>query len=107
MHGMIFAELKKFVVTRLGADAWNQLVVATGDSDRVYIPSQVYSDMELLRLVAAAAERTGRPSGELVEAFGEFLVPGLVRSYSAHINPAWRTLELLENTEETIHRVVR
>lgn len=107
MHGLVFAELKKFVITGLGADAWNRLVAATGNADRVYLPSQVYKDEELMKLVATASEVTGKPAGELVEGFGEFMVPGLVRTYGAHINPAWRTLELLENTEETMHRVVR
>lgn len=107
MHGMIFAELKKFVVGGLGPEAWNQLTDKAGTPGKVYLPSQAYPDGELLNLVAAASEVTGKPAGDLVEAFGEFIVPGLVRAFGAHINPAWRTLELLENTEETIHRVVR
>lgn len=107
MHGMVFAELKKFVVAALGPAAWNELIKASGAPGRVYLPSQAYDDAELLRLVGAASEVTGKPADELVEAFGEFIVPGLVRGFGAHINPSWRTLDLLENTEETIHRVVR
>ena len=105
MHGMIFAELKKFVVVGLGAEAWNSITAASGN--QVYLPSQAYDDGELLRLVATASELTGKPAAELVEAFGEFIVPSLVRAYGAHINPVWRTLDLLEHTEATIHRVVR
>jgi hypothetical protein len=107
MHGMVFAELKKFVVAGLGAEAWNRLTEAAGMPGKVFLPSQTYSDADLVRLVSAASEITGRPASELVEAFGTFIVPGLVRAFGAHINPSWRTLDLLENTEETIHRVVR
>jgi hypothetical protein len=104
---MIFAELKKFVVAALGGDAWNTLVGAAGVAGKVYLPNQTYDDRELIALVAAASRHTGKPAAELVEAFGTFIVPGLVRAYGAHINPGWKTLDLLENTEETIHRVVR
>src|SRR5262249_21516773 len=107
MHGMVFMELKKFVVAGLGPEAWNQLTTMAGTPGKVYLPSQVSDDAELSCLVATASEITGKPAAELVEAFGAFIVPSLLRRFGAHINPAWRTLDLLENTEETIHRVVR
>ncbi len=107
MHGMVFTELKKFVVTSFGPATWNDVLEGAGNGGRVYLPSRAYGDEEMLRLLAAATEITGRPVGDLVEAFGTFLVPGLLRAYGAHLNPAWRTLDVLQHTEETIHRVVR
>jgi len=42
-----------------------------------------------------------------VEEFGEFLVPGLVELYASLISPDWRTLDLIEHVEQSIHVVVR
>jgi predicted hydrocarbon binding protein len=48
-----------------------------------------------------------KPEQELLEEFGELIVPALLSIYSALIKPAWRTLDVIEHTEATIHRVVR
>jgi hypothetical protein len=47
------------------------------------------------------------PATKLLEDFGEYLVPTYLSLYATLLKPGWRTLEVLENTEETIHRVVR
>jgi hypothetical protein len=107
MHGLMFVELKKFVVTQFGAGAWSDLIDKTGEAHRIYLPSRVYPDSEMLALVAAACTRSGKKRDDLLEAFGESIVPDLVRMYKAHINPKWGALDLIENTEATMHRVVR
>jgi hypothetical protein len=43
----------------------------------------------------------------LLEDFGEFIVPDLVSIYRSMIRPEWRTLDLIDNVENTIHRAVR
>ena len=53
------------------------------------------------------SESTGEPLPLLVERFGKFLAPHLVKVAGRHINPAWRTLDLIENTESIIHTMVR
>jgi hypothetical protein len=57
--------------------------------------------------VKAANELTGVPIPDLLEAFGEALVPTYLTLYAALLKPEWRTLDVIEHTEETIHRVVR
>ena len=44
---------------------------------------------------------------QLLEEFGEFLVPDLPELNRPMLEPHWRTLDVLEHTEGTIHRVVR
>ncbi|MBI2078611.1 MAG: heme NO-binding domain-containing protein [Euryarchaeota archaeon] len=83
MHGLIFSELKKYVVARLGGEAWNKLEAEAGLANKIYLPNQVYADEELGRLVGAAVR------------------------YHQQINPTWKALDLIEKTEEMIHRVVR
>jgi hypothetical protein len=107
MHGAIFTELQKFATNAFGADVWRQVCEQAGVGPRVYLPVATYPDAEAIALVGAASELSGKPAAELLGAFGEYLVAPLLRTYSSLIEPAWRTLDLLEHTESTIHRVVR
>ena len=107
MHGLIFSELKKFVVARVGPDAWNKVVAESGLGDKMFLPNQVYNDGDLVALVTAASKLTGIPAAALEEAFGEFIAPELLRMYQAQVNPAWRTLDVVEKTEGVVHRAVR
>jgi heme-NO-binding protein len=107
MHGIVFAELKRYVVTNLGADTWNALLDKAGMPGTTFLPGKVYDDGQAMKLVATASEMTGKPAGDILESFGEFIAPDLLNMYGAQVNPAWKTLELLEHTEEVIHRMVR
>lgn len=107
MHGIVFAELKKYVVQNLGADTWNQLLAKAGQEGTTYLPNKVYDDAAALKLVVTASEMTGKSPNDILESFGEFIAPDLLSMYGAQVNPAWKTLDLLEHTEETIHRMVR
>ena len=107
MHGAIFTELQKFATGAFGADVWRQVCDKAGVGPRVYLPVATYPDSEAIALVGAASELSGKPAGELLGAFGEHLVAPLLRTYSSLVRADWRTLDLLEHTESTIHRIVR
>jgi hypothetical protein len=107
MHGMIFAELKKYVEARLGNRGWQTLLNEAGLRNRIYLTLQNYDDGEAVRLVATASRITGKPAAEILEDFGEFITPDLMKMYGVLARKEWRTLEFLENVEQTIHRVVR
>ena len=107
MHGIIFAELKKYVQARHGDDTWKALLQRAGLGVSIYLPIREYPDEEVVAIVGAASEATGAPAGEILEDFGGFIAPDLLSMYRSLVKPEWRTLEFLENTEETIHRVVR
>jgi len=107
MHGIIHAELKKYVETTYGGTTWRDLLAAAGLSGTLYLPMQEYPDAEVVALVTAAAAATGTPAAAILEDFGRFIVPDLVKMYRSVIPPHWTTLDLIEHTEETIHRVVR
>ena len=61
MQGIIFTELRKYVETNLGDDAWQQLLAASHLRTRNYLPTGEYPDAEAMALVASAARLTGRP----------------------------------------------
>ncbi|MGC8885496.1 MAG: heme NO-binding domain-containing protein [Candidatus Nanoarchaeia archaeon] len=68
---------------------------------------QAYTDQEAVALVSTASKMTGTPIPVILEDFGEFIVPTLFKIYHSLIKPEWKTLDLIENAEETIHRTVR
>ncbi len=92
---------------RHGAHVWKELLDATGLSSRVYLPVSEYPDAEVVALVKTAAEMTKKEPNAVLEDFGEFIAPDLIRMYEAVVDPKWKTLDVIEHTEEAIHRVVR
>jgi hypothetical protein len=107
MHGMVFSELKRYVDKKHGGDTWVKLLEKAGIATKAYSSMQEYPDAEAVGILSAASALSGRPVPALLEEFGEFLAPTLIRVYGALIKPEWRTLDLIEHTEKTIHTVVR
>ncbi len=107
MHGIVFCELRRFVEASFGHEAWARLLATTGAPGRLHLPVASYPDGELLALVAAASRQTGVATPVLLERFGEVLVPAYLKLYSHLVRPEWRALDLVEHTEQTIHKVVR
>lgn len=107
MHGIIHSQLQKFVVTHHGKDVWRALLKEAGLAHKSFLVSQAYPDEDVLSLVSTASRMTGVAANDVLEAFGEFLTPDLIGIYGQLVRPEWRTLDLLEHTEATIHHVVR
>ena len=107
MHGIIHSELKRFVVARHGAGVWNELLKQAGLERAAYLASEQYPDDEASRIVATASRMTNLPAVAILEDFGEYIAPHLLEIYEPLIDPSWRTLDVIERTEGTIHSVVR
>ncbi len=102
-------QFQRFVVSRFGREAWPALTKAASVplGDEILSLGSVYPDDYLFAMVPAASELTGIAVPALLEQFGTYLAPSLMRIYESLIAPDWRTLDVLENTETSIHRVVR
>jgi hypothetical protein len=107
MNGTIFMELGKYAETKLGAQAWKKLLDEAGLGFKLYLPVADYPDQEATALIAAASRITGTPAPVLLEDFGEFLVPDLIKLFGHLIKPDWKTIDLIANTESTIHEALR
>jgi hypothetical protein len=107
MHGLIFVELKKFVEARLGEAAWGELLCRAGLQGREYLPVQQHPDAEATALLAEAGVRTGLDADALLQLLGEFMAPDLLRMYGSLLRREWKTLDVVEHTESTVHRVMR
>lgn len=107
VHGTIFTLLKRYVQTQYDHSTWVRLVEVAGLSSGDFHHKEVYPDEQMYALVGAAAEMTGLPATTLQEKFGEYLVPDLMYMYQKLVQPNWTTLDMLEHTENTMHRQVR
>lgn len=111
MHGIIFTELKKYVDAKLGENVWGDILKEVGLKTKTYMPTYMpirfYPDEEAVAIVGSVSKTTGRSIPAVLEDFGEFIVPTLLKMYQTLIKPEWRTLDLIENTEAVIHKVVR
>jgi hypothetical protein len=107
MQGVIYDELDKFVLAQVGQDGLDRIRNLTGRGDRGYDFAAVYPDNELSVIMRGLVEATGRTPEELVEEFGEAMVPGLLEIYGFLVNPRWSFVDFLLNTEDVIHRGVK
>jgi predicted hydrocarbon binding protein len=107
MHGLIFVELKKYVESKYNHETWELLLEKAGLKHQMYLASAVYPDGDALSLVTLACQATGLSSAAVLEDFGSFMVPDLIEQYKFLVKPEWGLLEFLENTEETIHKIMR
>lgn len=107
MHGIIFAEFRRFVETELGPESWSPLVAEAGLPANVYQVAQQFPDAEFHALVGVSARTLGRPVATVLQDFGAFIAPGLLKMHAHSIHPDWRTLEIIEHTERAIHQVIR
>jgi predicted hydrocarbon binding protein len=107
VHGIVFAQLRNYVSSRLGRESWSGLVEAAGAEHLVYLPTESYPDSDMSRLVAALSARTQESTEEILHDFGVYLAGPLLGIYGPLLDAQWRTLDLLEHTEKTIHTVIR
>jgi predicted hydrocarbon binding protein len=107
MHGLIHIELERFARDQAGDGPWERAVIAAGLTGRTYLATDRYDDAEALSLVVALAKITEIGPQALLEGFGHALVPALLSNFSYMVAPEWRTLDLIQNTEELIHTALR
>lgn len=78
-----------------------------GVPSRIYYRVADYPDEEAVALLSALAAALNEPLGAVLEDLGEFIAPDLLRMARYWIRPEWKTLDLIANTEATIHETLR
>ena len=108
VHGIIFFFLQKFAdVAAAGSTSWKGVRSSVTTTASKFLPSGVYPDADAVAILTTISETTGRPLPSILEEFGQFLAPHLVKVAGPVVDPAWRTLDLIEHTEAIIHTMVR
>jgi hypothetical protein len=105
MHGVIFAELRNYAETKHGKGTWDKLLRSASLAGKVYLPAQEYPDAEIVALVVAAASMTDLPVASVLEDFGDFVAPSLIKMFGHLLLPDWKTIDIIDNTVHTVVRV--
>lgn len=106
IHGSMFFLLSEFITDRFGNKTWLELTKKAG-VESSYDMHTNYPASEMFLLIKMAADHAELTENVIKEQFGEHLVPRLLTLYKSHINPEWKTFEMLENTELVMHKAVR
>jgi Haem-NO-binding len=107
MHGIIFSELRNYTEATYGKGTWDVLLTRAGLGNKVYMPVREYPDAEIVALVVTASTMTGLSTTALLEDFGMFLAPTLMKTFGHLLQPQWKTIDVIEHTERTVHAVAR
>lgn len=109
MHGLIANQLRSYAIERLGRDVWTLVA----EADDVALPAdgvsltQTYPDAAIIAAVVRLSAAAGTDVPVFLEDFGAYLAGPLLRVYAPLLKPDWKTLDVIEKTEESIHTVVR
>jgi predicted hydrocarbon binding protein len=109
MHGLIVNQLRLFVLERDQRGGWEELVESSGASREVAEArlNETYDDRDVVALLATLSDSLGKSMADTQRDFGRFLATALLRVYQPLIDPAWKTLDIVQHTEEHIHTAVR
>jgi predicted hydrocarbon binding protein len=107
MQGIVFQELQGYVEEKLGRKAWTDALAASGLGSKIFMPTTTYPDEELVAIIQSAVHATGANPGELLEDFGKYIVKGLMTIFGPLVQDDWRTLEVIEFAESSIHTAIR
>jgi len=108
VHGIIFFYIQKFAdEATSGKTTWLKIRETISVSNTRYLPNEVYPDGDAVKLLQEIADTCGETLPSLIERFGEFLAPHLIKVAGQYIDPTWQTLDLIENTEGIIHKMIR
>jgi len=106
MKGVVFDILRDMVEENYGLEGWQAILDKSG-SNGIYVSTQSYEDEELMGLVAAASEITGIATGDLVFAFGEFMIPSFYKRFPKFFEDAPNFIKFLVSVDQIIHVEVR
>jgi predicted hydrocarbon binding protein len=108
VQGVIMDEMRQYVAERYGYKAWIETLRRSGHTVTYqYQLDQVYPDEELGLLARHAADVTGTPPLELLKAFGQAMVPDMIRIYSYLIEDGWSYPEFLVHMEPLLHQALQ
>ena len=104
MQGVILDEMRMYVVGAYGDPAWAQVMKRSGrPANHEYAIDKAYPDQELGLLAMQTAEVAGKPIAEVLEGFGEAMVPDMFKYYSILANPRWSFIDFLLGMEQLLH----
>jgi hypothetical protein len=98
MNGTFFVLMRRLVVCDSGPEAWLHLLRDAKLDHCVFTADKSYPESYAAALVDTAAAAAGVSRAELLEAFGRFAAPELLREHPEFVQPGWNVLECIERT---------
>lgn len=106
MKGVVFNILNEMIEEKLGLEAWDTLLQATGE-DGLYVATESYHDDRLLSLLGATSEHTNIDVDSLVFSFGEYMLPYFAAHYPRFFENQFSLKTFLLTVDDVIHGEVR
>ncbi len=103
MHGSIYVLLKKFVEQSFDTATWETLLADVGLPGQQWDAATNYGDEAIGALVQAAASRLQLTPADVLQTFGEYIVPDIMATFGRYADPSWRTFDTIANTERALH----
>jgi hypothetical protein len=104
LKGIVFCEFVEMMEGEFSPELADEVIsVAQLPSGGAYTAVGTYDYKEMLTLVTKLSEKTGKPVGELVEAFGRYLFQRFVELYPAFFDDISGVFEFLEQIERHVH----
>ncbi len=61
----------------------------------------------MFALIFHASKILKKTYPEILENLGERMAPNLIKMYKVFLNPEWKTLDLVRNCDDFVHRIIR
>ena len=106
MHGIIFNLLYKFVQENYNFQTLQEIKKEAGLDGAFHFATRSYPDEEIEAMVGAASKLLKVDRDTILESFGQFIAPELLRVYRPYVKANWDCMTLLENIEKAIHKAV-
>lgn len=107
MHGLIFHELRSYVNQTASVGTWSTIIDSAGLKGKMYLQVQIYPDHEFEALIEEARKAIGIFREDLLINFGRYIMPKLLRIFGHIILAEWKLMDVLEHTENVIHKTIR
>ncbi len=107
VHGVLGYELYEWIRSRYGNLALLQILSSASKKPVGFVTMMAYEDDDFFAFISGAAKVVQKPTSILLEEFGKYVAPILIRGHKELIPEDWSALDLIEHTEGTIHKVVR
>lgn len=107
MKGMVFTELFELIEEKFGYDRLDDVIDASKlENNGSYAATGNYPFDELVRIVTSLSEQTGIEVAALLEVYGEYLFPKLLKVIPS-LEKTTDILSFVESVEDHIHVQVK
>lgn len=103
MKGIVFTEFMELVESGFGMQIADNVLTKGCPFHNGFTSVGTYDHHDLLKMIKELSAETGRPSKDLVHAFGRHLFQAFYNGYPAAFAKIAGTFELLYNVENVIH----